>query len=279
MYLRLVNADRPASFDMCQLLRLSFAHGGNAGARSFKPMNAPIHILVVDDEPAVRMLLRQGFELEGYAVSEAGSKARLLEVLDRVSISLITLDLELGQENGIDLACEIRAKHNIPIIMVTGKSAPDDRLVGLECGADDYITKPFHIREVLLRTRTVLNRYDGRTNNSEYNGGTQPERLTFQSGMLDFTRRELCDLSGGRIDLTDAELDLLAIFLRNPSRILSREELTQMIFRRPWSPLERAVDNHIARLRKKIEPPGDEPTLIKSVRGLGYVFTGDIFHP
>ena len=237
-------------------------------------MNAPIHILVVDDEPAVRLLLRQGFEQVGYSVSEAGSKAKLLEVLERESISLITLDLELGRENGLDLAREVRAKHNIPIMMVTGKSAPDDRLVGLESGADDYITKPFHIREVLLRARTVLDRYDSRKNGSGHNDGPKAEQLTFESGTLDIARRELRGSSGDRIDLTDAELDLLAIFLRNPTRILSREELTEMVFKRPWSPLERTVDNHIARLRKKIEPPGDEPTLVKSVRGVGYVFTG-----
>ena len=239
-------------------------------------MNVPIHILVVDDEPAVRTLLRQGFELQGYSVSEAGSKARLLEILERGSVGLITLDLELGRENGLELAREIRARHNIPIIMVTGKGAPDERLVGLESGADDYITKPFHIREVLLRTRTVLERYDSRKNEVGRNDGPISERLSFESGMLDVARRELSDHSGDRIDLTDAELDLLAIFLRHPTRILSREELAQMVFKRPWSPLERTVDNHIARLRKKIEPPGEEPKLIKSVRGVGYVFTGDV---
>lgn len=237
-------------------------------------MIAPIHILVVDDEPAIRLLLRQGFEQVGYSVSEAGSRARLLDVLDREFISLITLDLELGRENGLELAREIRSKHNIPIMMVTGRGAPDDRLVGLESGADDYITKPFHIREVLLRARTVLDRYDSKKDNSGRNEGPKLERLTFEAGTLDMARRELRDSSGDRTDLTDAELELLAIFLRNPTRILSREELTEMVFKRTWSPLERAVDNHIARLRKKIEPPGDEPTLIKSVRGVGYVFTG-----
>lgn len=239
-------------------------------------MSAPIHILVVEDEPAVRTLLRQGFEQEGYAVSEAGSKAKLLEILDRESVGLITLDLELGRENGLELAREIRAKRNIPIMMVTGKSAPDDRLVGLESGADDYIIKPFHIREVLLRARTVLDRYNRAKHDGKSTDGSTVEPLVFEAGTLDMGRRELRVSSGGRIELTDAELDLLAVFLRNPTRILSREELSQMIFGRPWSPLERTVDNHIARLRKKIEPPGDEPTLIKSVRGVGYVFTGKV---
>lgn len=239
-------------------------------------MSAPIHILVVDDEPTVRSLLRQGFEQDGYSVSEAGSKAKLLEILERGPVGLITLDLELGSENGLELAREIRAKHNVPIMIVTGKSAPEDRLVGLEGGADDYITKPFLIREVLLRARTVLERYDRTRHDTGRTDWPTAERLAFEAGTLDIGRRELRDSSGGRTELTDAELDLLTIFLRNPTRILSREELTQLVFRRPWSPLERTVDNHIARLRKKIEPPGDEPKLIKSVRGVGYVFTGDV---
>ena len=121
----------------------------------------PIHILVVDDEPEVRLALRRGLEAEGYAVSEAGSMRALLHRLEEVpSISLITLDLMLGNEDGLLLARQIRAKRNVPIIMITARTAPMDRVTGLEHGADDYIVKPFHIREVLLRIRTVLRRYE-----------------------------------------------------------------------------------------------------------------------
>lgn len=119
----MVNAPLHSTLHMTQLLKMSLAQQDGLVTRPFRKMNAPIHILIVDDEPAVRTLLRHGFEQEGYAVSEAGSKARLLEILEREPVGLITLDLELGRENGLDLAREIRAKHNVPIMMVTGKGS------------------------------------------------------------------------------------------------------------------------------------------------------------
>jgi two-component system, OmpR family, response regulator len=239
-------------------------------------MDNRINILVVEDDPAVRSLLRQGFEGAGYSVSEAGSKAGLLKQLESEWVDLITLDLELGKEDALELAREIRAKRNLPILMITGRGEPDDRVVGLESGADDYIIKPFNIREVLLRTRSVLERYSIRSTDSQADQRPGSQRFEFDAGTLDLTKREMRDPSGDKIDLTDAELELLTIFLRHPNRILSRDELSQLAFKRSWSPLERAVDNHIARLRKKIEPPGESPTLIKSVRGVGYVLTADV---
>ena len=122
--------------------------------------NIPVHILVVEDEAALCAILREGLEAEGFVVSEARDKAALLRSLENEPIDLITLDLGLGRDDGLQLARQIRAKRNIPIVMITGRGAPNDRLEGLEHGADDYVSKPFHIREVVLRIHNILRRYE-----------------------------------------------------------------------------------------------------------------------
>ncbi|MBK5958694.1 DNA-binding response regulator [Rhodoplanes elegans] len=232
-------------------------------------------ILVVDDDEAVREVLRKGLEAEGFAVREAAGKKSLLEALDAEPIRLITLDLGLGRDDGLSLANEIRARRNLPIVMITARGEPVDRVTGLEHGADDYITKPFHIREVVLRIRTVLRHYTGLQTSPEHDGPTN-RRHRFAAGVLDMGRRELRDPAGSALELTDTEIRLLDLFLRCPNRVLSRDEISLAIVGRRWEPLDRTVDGHVARLRRKIEPPGEAPTLIKSVRGVGYVFTGDV---
>jgi len=240
--------------------------------------DSPIRILVVDDEPAVRSILRSGLEREGYEVSEAGDKAEFLRCLETTPIDLITLDLDLDGENGLLLAREVRAQHNIPIIMITGKGDVFDRVAGLEQGADDYIIKPFHIREVLMRARSVLRRYELESVAEDVGSavGVPAERYKFDDCILDVPRRELKTATGAIIDLTDAEFDLLSSFLRQPARILSRDELMRALHGRDWSPEDRTIDGHIARLRRKIDSRTETPRLIKSVRGVGYVFTGDV---
>jgi two-component system, OmpR family, response regulator len=241
-------------------------------------MKTPAQVLIVDDEPEIRSLLRQALEGEGYSVTEASGPAELLRILEAEPVNLVTLDLNLGGDDGLELARQIRTKGNVPIIMITAKGSPEERIIGFESGADDYIAKPFHIREVLLRVRSVLGRYAPIDPRSARTGGPgSPERYQFETGVLDISRRELRSATGDLVELTDAELDLLAVFLRRPKRILSREEMMQLLKGRSWSPLQRALDGHVARLRKKIESPGEEaPRLIKSVRGVGYVFTGDV---
>jgi two-component system, OmpR family, response regulator len=243
---------------------------------SFTGAKTPITILVVDDEPEIRSILRRGFEAEGYVVAEAGGKTSMLRTLETTPIALITLDLNLAGDDGLYLAREIRSKRNVPIIMVTGRDAPVDRLAGLEHGADDYIAKPFLIREVLLRVRTVLRRYELERPARDDDGSARADRFEFAAGVLDAPRREVTAPDGRRLDLTDAEFDLLALFLRWPTRVLSRDEIMRMLRGQSWSPLDRTLDGHVARLRKKIEPQSDAPRLIKSVRGVGYVFTGDV---
>jgi two-component system, OmpR family, response regulator len=236
---------------------------------------AEIRVLVVDDDPDVRLVLRQGLEVEGFAVSEASDKASTLERLQTDPIALITLDLRLGGQNGLDFAREIRAMRNVPIIMITGCDSPLDRVIGLEQGADDYITKPFHIREIIIRVKRALSVY-GALDSQPASAG-QPRVHTFHDLRFDALKRELRYASGALIELTETELRLLELFLTHPGRVLSRDEITQLLRGHDWSPLDRMIDGHVSRLRRKVESPDAEQLrLIRSVRGVGYVFAGDV---
>ena len=237
-----------------------------------------IHILVVDDEAQVRTLLRSRFEKEGFTVWEASDGAGMRQRLEAGAVSLITLDLTLGREDGLSLAREVRASRNVPIIMISAKDDEIDRVVGLELGADDYITKPFSPREVVARVRAVLRRYGA---------GGSPEaawdvpgpiglQLAFEGGVLDIARREYRTPDGSTVDLTTTEFNLLEMFLLRPQRVLSRDEIMNLLKGHDWNPFDRSVDSAIARLRKKVEADADRPKYVKTVRGVGYVFSGDV---
>ena len=230
-----------------------------------------LHILVVDDDAKVRTLLRRCFEGEGFAVSEAKDGRELLAQLDRQPVSLITLDLNLGGENGLDLARQIRKERNVPIIMLTGKGDAIDRVVGLELGADDYLVKPFELRELLARVRAVLRRSSTATIH-EPSG----QRFRFECWVLDVNRRELSRANGQTLDLTTSEFNLLEAFVKRPHRVLSRDDIMDLLKGQDWSPLDRSIDNLIARLRKKVEADPDHPRLIKTVRGVGYTFAANV---
>jgi two-component system OmpR family response regulator len=231
-------------------------------------------ILIVDDEPKVRLLLRRYFEREGLLVAEAANGAELRAHIARRRPDLITLDLTLGNEDGLELAREVRARCNVPIIMITGKGDTIDRVVGLELGADDYIAKPFQLREVLARVRAVLRRY-GPVDAAQPPLAAAHERYRFDTMVLDVTQREFFR-DGAPHELTTAEFNLLAIFLRRPHRVLTRDNLMDLLKGHEWSPLDRSIDALIGRLRKKIEHSAEHPRLIKTVRGVGYAFTADV---
>lgn len=234
---------------------------------------AAANILIVDDDAAVRCLLADCLQPEGFAVFEAATGAAMFRELAARRIDLITLDLNLAGEDGLKLARDVRARQNIPIIMITGKSDPVDRIVGLELGADDYIPKPFHMREVLARIRAVLRRYQPPAVDAS---PAQGERYAFDGQTLDTSRRELKAAAGAVIDLTTTEFELLTIFLRAPGRVLSRDQIMDQLKGHEWSPLDRSIDSMVARLRRKIEPENETPKLIKTVRGVGYVFAGRV---
>lgn len=236
----------------------------------------PPHILIVDDEAEIRLMLRRTFEREGFVVGEAKNGAELFASLERANLDLITLDLRLGGEDGFELARLVRARHNIPIVMISGKGDMIDRVVGLELGADDYITKPFHLREVLARVRAVLRRYEATAEAIAPEAGRGTVRLRFGNWLLDTARRELLTAGGTRQDLTTAEFNLLEILVLRPGRVLSRDNLMDLLKGIEWSPVNRTIDNLIGRLRKKIEAHPEAPELIKTVRGVGYVFVGEV---
>jgi two-component system, OmpR family, response regulator len=238
--------------------------------------NADTQILVVDDEPEIRALLRKCFEREGFQVAEARDGAELRARLESRPASLITLDLTLGGEDGLVLAREIRARCNVPIIMITGKGDTIDRVVGLELGADDYITKPFQLREVVARVRAVLRRYNSAEQAAPGTAAAEHERYAFGDMVLDLTCRELSTAGSGAQELTTAEFNLLEIFVKRPNRVLSRDNIMDLLKGHEWSPVDRSIDALVGRLRKKVEPDADLPRLIKTVRGVGYVFTADV---
>jgi two-component system, OmpR family, response regulator len=234
----------------------------------------PTEILVVDDDPEIRHLLRVSLERENYAVSEANDASSARSRLERGGIDLITLDLALGADDGLSFAREIRAHSDVPIIMVTGKGDAIDRVVGLELGADDYICKPFNLREVVARVRAVLRRHEPARRTATKS--SPHERFGFNGWNLDITSRELTTEAGVNFELTTGEFNLLELFVRRSQRVLTRDEIMDLLKGHDWSPIDRSIDALIVRLRKKIEPEAAKPTHIKTVRGVGYVFASDV---
>jgi two-component system, OmpR family, response regulator len=238
-------------------------------------MTGPVHVLIVDDEPRIRTMLRRYLSDEGFAVSDAADGAQLRQALERQPPDIVLLDLVMPGEDGLTLARYIRQRSDIPIIMLTGKGDLIDRVVGLEAGADDYITKPFELREVLARIRTVLRRA-GRPAGAPAQAGPASEILTFEGWRLDLTRRELQRPTGEIVPLTAGEFELLRVFAQHPNRVLSRDQLIDLVKGRDWAAYDRAVDTQVGRLRKKIEVDPSNPALIKTVRGGGYVFAASV---
>jgi DNA-binding response OmpR family regulator len=232
------------------------------------------HILIVEDDAKVRLLLRRCFESEGYRVTEASSGKEAVKALSTCAIDMLTLDLNLHDGDGLTVGREIRARSEVPIIMVTGKGDTIDRVVGLELGADDYIAKPFHVREVLARVRAVLRRTGGRP--GAPGAAAMDERLTFEGWVLDVAKRELTSPSGQSCELTTSEFDLLKAFATHPKRVLSRDQIMDLLRGHDWSPVDRSIDNLVVRLRRKIEADPETPRLIKTVRGAGYTFAAGV---
>ena len=239
-------------------------------------------ILVVDDEPKIRRLLRRSLEAEGFMVFEADTELSVLEVLRTQQVDLVTLDLQLGDENGLEVAKSVAAHSNVPIIMITSKSDVIDRVVGLELGAHDYITKPFNLREVTARVRSVLRRTK-HANGCDIAVAVTSKTAVSNERVMSFdglTAKLDCFEVIGRdaepVDLTSGDFQLLAVFLQNPKRILSRDRLMDLLNGAEWAPLDRTIDNQVARLRKKIERNSAAPALIKTVRGIGYTFAMDV---
>lgn len=228
------------------------------------------HILVVDDDAQIRQLVAKLLRDHGHRVSVARDGRELWQVLDSAGVGLVILDIMLPGGNGLDLCRELRGRYpQLPIIMVTALGSDTDRIVGLEVGADDYVTKPFNPRELLARVNAVLRRASGAAGGSANRGS---HRLAFSGWILDTRRRELTNPDGVIVDLSTGEYDLLLTFLDFPQRVLSREQLMDSAKNRVSTGYDRAIDIQVSRLRKKLDVSEDGQAMIKTIRGAGYMF-------
>jgi two-component system phosphate regulon response regulator OmpR len=234
------------------------------------------HLLVVDDDVRICQMLTRYFEGEGYRVTVANGASQMREALASEAIDVMLLDIVLPGEDGLTLAREVRAGSDIGILMLTGRGEVVDRIVGLEVGADDYIAKPFHLREVLARVKSVLRRRGAPVEAEAPSPKVSREVLSFDGWQLDISRRELTAPDGQIVPLTTGEFGLLETMARHPGRVFERDTLMDLTRGRSRDVFDRTIDAQIARLRKKVEIDPKRPAFIKSVRGVGYVFTGRI---
>lgn len=225
-------------------------------------------LLVVDDDPGVSTLLAHLLVREGFRVVVAGDAAQMRRKLESERFALITLDVNLPDEDGFALVREIRARWDTPIVMISANADHIDRIIGLELGADDYIVKPFNLREVLARIRAVLRVYEQRP---ELRTPEPDADYLFADRRLNVQEHILFDDRGEPVDLTSAEFSLLRLFLDHPRRVLTRDTIIDLLKGPDWASLDRSIDTLVSRLRRKIEANHDEPLLIKTIRGVGYV--------
>jgi two-component system, OmpR family, response regulator len=237
----------------------------------------PQHIAILDDEVDITTLLANYFGAQGYRVTQVHTGPALLEVMHTDPPVLVLLDLGLPGEDGFAIARQLRERWNCGLVIVTGRGDSVDKVVGLEVGADDYVTKPFDLRELLARCKAVLRRTASREGPVVAPSAPVADRpalgtrLAFDSWQLDTAARSLVG-TGGVVELTTGEFDLLFTFVRNPGRVLSRDFLLEQTRGREAGPFDRTIDVQVGRLRKKLEADPEKPQIIKSVRGAGYIF-------
>jgi len=239
-------------------------------------------LLVVDDDPSVRAMLVEYLSGHRYDVRAADGGAAMRAEIERDLPDLVLLDIRMPGEDGLTLARFLRERYDVGIVMVTASSDVVDRVVGLEIGADDYVAKPFDPRELLARIKSVLRRMQAHHHvegdaaaKKEAAAGPAVASSTVPCGRcsLDLDARRLFEASGEEVAITAMEYDLLRVFLANPNRVLSRDQLLLQTRNREWEPFDRSIDIRIGRLRKKIEPdPASEPRCIRTVRNAGYMF-------
>ncbi len=239
-------------------------------------MNGPTrpHILVIDDDVGVRELMIEYLGKNDLRVTVGASGREMFEVLEREAIDLVLLDLKLPGEDGMQLARALRERANVPIVLLTGRNEEADRVMGLELGADDYVTKPFSTRELLARVRAVLRRYQIQAILPERDSARRAFR--FAGWELNLRTRRLTSPDGRMVELSNGEFSLLSAFCRAPQRVLSREQLLSMSRLHEAEVYDRTVDSQIRRLRAKIERDAAAPALIVTERGSGYRFAADV---
>ena len=235
----------------------------------------PLHIAIVDDEVDITTLVGGYLKGHGYRVTELNGGAALMKLMQVDPPVLVLLDLGRPGEDGLAIARRVREHWRCGLVIVSGRGDSVDKVVGLEVGADDYVTKPFDMRELLARIKAVTRRLVP----AEAAGGTPaaaPTRWRFGDWLLDTAARRLSTPDGLEVALTTGEFDLLTVFVKNPGRVLSRDFVLEQTRHREAAPFDRTIDVQVGRLRKKLEPASDEPQLIKSVRGAGYILVAAV---
>lgn len=235
------------------------------------------HILVVEDEAITRAKLVGYFQHAGYRVSEAENKSQMMVVLENHHIDLVMLDINLPDEDGLMITRNLRSHSNIGIVLVTGRTDSIDKIIGLEMGADDYVTKPFELRELLVRVKNILWRISLTEQKSVLATEDEEDDDLFHFGQcsFDIPKRKLLK-NNMPIKLTKAEYDILVAFVANPSRVLSRDRLLNLIEHRVDAPNDRTIDVLVRRLRHKIEDNPKDPQIFTTIHGEGYLFAADI---
>ncbi len=239
-------------------------------------MNDLAHILVVDDQKEICEVVQEYLSGEGYRVSAAHDGSEMRRVMAQAPVDLVILDLMLPGEDGLTLARILRDESDVGIIILTGRGETVDRIIGLEMGADDYLPKPFHLRELLARVKSVLRRASSRTQEKP---AASRSKARFAGWNLDLSTRELKSPGGSEVRLTTGEFDLLAAFVTNANQVLTRDRLLDLARNREAGPFDRTIDVQVGRLRRKLLDDVQNPSLIKTVRGTGYIFTASVEAP
>jgi two-component system phosphate regulon response regulator OmpR len=232
-------------------------------------------ILIVEDDPSVREMLAEYLGTHGYDVVKTDRGTAMREAVEGSLPDVVLLDVNLPGEDGFTLARFLRERFDVGIIMVTGAADVADRIAGLEVGADDYITKPFDLRELRARVKSVLRRMQARppaTAESGTAGAKPAPRIPMGACMLDLASHQLFAADGREIPLTGMEFDLLKVFVERPNQVLNRDQLLTLTRNREWEPFDRSIDIRFARLRRKVEADPEHPQAIRTVRGAGYLY-------
>jgi DNA-binding response OmpR family regulator len=245
-----------------------------ANPSSIMPLAPAPHILVIDDDPSIRDLVAEYLGENDMRVSAAASGREMFELIDREAIDLVLLDLRLPGEDGMQLARKLRERASVPIVLLTGRTEEADRVMGLELGADDYVTKPFSPRELLARVRAVLRRYQVQATLPERDSTRRAYR--FSGWELNLRTRRLIAADGTAVELTNGEFSLLNALCRSPRRVLSRDQLLSLSRLHEAEVFDRTIDVQIRRLRLKIEPDPARPALIVTERGSGYLLASEV---
>jgi two-component system OmpR family response regulator len=232
-----------------------------------------VHIAVLDDEADITRLLANYLQSQGFRVSQTHDGASLIRLMGEDPAQLVLLDLGLPGEDGFAIARELRERWRCGLVIVTGRGDSVDKVVGLEVGADDYMTKPFDLRELLARIKAVLRRT--LTASAPAAGAARPKHR-FAEWELDVAARRLLDPQRREVPLTSGEFDLLTVLVEHAGRVLSRDFLLEHTRGREAGPFDRTIDVQVGRLRKKIEKDSDDPQIIKSVRGAGYILVPSV---